>query len=551
MDFDKLIQENKISTANIDKIPATSSEEIKAEIGTNYIKTTNIRENPEFDPQVVDNQFGGETLKGEELIEGMEKFRKEGFIRDPKIAANGVTDFEGMDNLNDYIRRIGEEAEENIKNGRATIYDIKNSDKLLIPEATAKEFNAKAGFKPVEIVKENKEENTNKNPMDLDKVEPIKVEPTVVSSNVFKPTIPQAKEEIQPVVPKEITVDKTYIAPSTVVSNNITVETSVKKEITKIIDITQGNNREFAKFKERRFRGKANSSMVPLPLSNAFVNGMPISSNAILEGMRYDENKTEYDNMIDTLSILADFVEIKGLGKVDHFTLAKLINYLEFELLYLAVYKASTDGRLRIDLPCMNPDCAAYADEKQKIAVDIPIDEIAHPENEEEFVEHVKNMQLYENSLDLLKHSPSNIQKDITDEGTGIKYTIGLPTILDFLSKSLNYQNEDNKRFSSVLQLIPFIKNINIPDYEAGVSYNINTFDELFEELLKNTPQEIFETITSEIENLIKGKMVTFYIDKKDIVCPICHKPYSEHVPMPPRDLLFQIPAVRKTGKIG
>ena len=544
MKFEDMMKNNNISTETIDKIPA-STVEVEKDLQEEKVWSTIKLPTKHAFGNNISETFEGYDAQGEDLLKVMEEKKKTGIITESAIIENGITDAEGLNAINNFFMNNIEEHEKALQTGSLRPDEI--GKKMANDEGVVKSLQVKDG---VEITAPQHQNHKNEIPETKieEKIEPVVVGTRTVETKApnFNNEIPQIKSET--VVPMNRTVITPTEEPTT---DKISVVTKVKKEITKIVDIAQGSTKNFEKFKERRLRSRVNNAQIPLPLSNAFIIGLPISSNAILEGLQYDDNKTEYDNMLDTLSIVSEFIEIKGLGKVDHLTLAKVISYLEFELLYLAVFKASTDGRLRVDLPCQNPECPTFGNNNEKIHIDIDIDDIAHPEDQDEFVGHVRNMQVYEDSVQMIKHSPSNVEKEIVDKETGVKYVVGLPSILDFLTKSLNYQNENNRKFSSVLQLIPFVRKIEIPDYEEGISYSITTFDQLFEELLRNTPQEIFEAISQEIEDLIKGKLVTFYIDKEQVICPVCKKPYSEHLPLSPRDLLFQIPAVRKTGKLG
>lgn len=542
MKFEDMMKNNNISTEAIDRIPTSivNAEESQEKRVWGSIK---LPTEHGFGNNIPET-FEGYDAKGEDLIRIMEEKKKNGIITDSKIIENGITDAEGLNAINNFFMENIAEHEKALTAGTLKPEEI--GIKMANDEGVIKSLQVKDGIEPTNNQEPIRNEIPNKSVHTEEKIEPVNA-----GSRTVETKTPNFNNEFivrqEPIVP----MNRTVITPTEESENNtVSVVTRVKKEITKIVDIAQGSTKNFEKFKERRLRSRINNAQIPLPLSNAFIVGLPISSNAILEGLQYDDNKSEYDNMLDTLSIVSEFIEIKGLGKVDHLTLAKVISYLEFELLYLAVFKASTDGRLRVDLPCQNPECPSF-NSNEKIHIDIDIDDIAHPENQDEFVGHVRNMQVYEDSVQMIKHSPSNVEKEIVDKETGIKYVVGLPSILDFLTKSLNYQNENNRKFSSVLQLIPFVRKIEIPDYEEGISYTITTFDQIFEELLRNTPQEIFEAMSQEIEDLIKGKLVTFYIDKEQVICPICKKPYTEHLPLSPRDLLFQIPAVRKTGKLG
>lgn len=507
------------------------------------------------DAQVVDKTIKGEDLSGDDLVKYMEETDKKGVITDSKIIENGITDDKGLDAINDYLIGLKKETEHAIETGELKPNQIRETG--VVPEEVKEALGVDTNKLNKEL-QEAREINKPKEPKgkstynDLNSVEPINGgEREVVSSSTILPkATPVSTKPLEETKVTRIPLQNTFVADNKKETAKVEVITSVDTGKFKEISISENNINLYQKFNEKR-KKRVNKQMLPLPLSNAFVVASPINSNAILEGLQYDENQTEYQNLLNQMQILAEFIELKGVGKLSYLQLIRSISYLEIQTLYLAVFKASTDGILRVDLPCVNPDCVAFGSETLKIPVEVPIDELMHPTNgsDDEFVEHVRNIMEYPNETEMFKHSPSNVVKTIRDKNTGIVYRVGLPTIFDFLTKNLNYRTDENKKFFTVLSVMPFIKSISIPDFETNEIFTINDFDSVFEEMLRNTPQEIFTAISDEITELIKGKTAEFFISKDAIVCPHCGKPYLNNVPVEPMNLLFQVPVIREKGK--
>lgn len=324
------------------------------------------------------------------------------------------------------------------------------------------------------------------------------------------------------------------------------IEIIVNKESTKVVETIVSaaqDKKAFNEFRKKRAAAMRKATM-PLPMSNTFIIGNPIHSNAILNAMKpIGENDTEYDRLTRCLNIISDLVEIRGVGRVDQLELSKLVSYLELSIVFFTIYMASTNGTTTLDIPCANPKCPSFAKPFQFTIDNMDIMHVEKPELYKEYVSAIKNEK---NVIKMMTESDTNTIKHLTLSSGNI-VLIKIPSLFDYMQKTLVNINDNNRIFSEILALCPFIQEIRLLDEDKYIA--LTTFEEIFEELVRYTEDDDLEKINLLIEETVVNKMVQFRLPKEKLVCPHCKQAYPQDIPMEPEQMLFQIPAMRKIEK--
>lgn len=429
-----------------------------------------------------------------------------------------VPGFEDIaERLNDYVKDVAEEYDTNLKNGVISTSDI-----------------------------------TSKRALDIDTKEEIKEEIiksgehlTVAQGNpdVVKKEIVEKEKEIVPVVNETIKI-KSRVSDNVSKENGLVIKTEVHKEITKTVEVTEDNKKAWEKIMNKR-RKSIKTSLVPAVVSNAILRGYPLTSNAIIESLQPKSDKSIYQNLTNAFIILANFIEVQGLGQLSGYQLSRIVSYLDLELLYFVVFKASNDDRYKFTMKCNNPDCAKYGDDV--VNVDIDVDDIAHPTDLEKYKSHVSNIKEYKDETDIIKHSPTNVITTIDDTENDREFKIKIPSIFDYIKNVAIKIDDSHDSYQQIINIIPFIHEIVIKDYESETEYVVKEFEDILEILVKYTSDEIINKATEIVDKLVDGRMVDFYIKKEHMVCPFCGKTHGEDLPVLPSRMLFLLPEMRKS----
>lgn len=367
----------------------------------------------------------------------------------------------------------------------------------------------------------------------LEKTGKLEVGDTVI----YKEEKPNIEEEVTDLIP-EVT-NKSYEVTGSKPNSTVTVEST---GVIESIVITAESRKALNAFRERR-RAITKTVLVPLPISNAYIIGYPLSSSTILEGMNLQgEEDNEYAVLSRTLEIMADYISIQGIGKVEGSELASCIAYLDAPSLYYALYAATTDGNTPINLPCANSECVNFRKPFETI---LKNEDLILPDDPEKYMESVDAIKSSRNIVEMMKNSSMNkVIKRTFKDGTIVH--IKNPSIADYMNRVIIHITKSNYIYKDILAISPFVNKIQIFDEENNRYLELNSFDEIFEQLLKYTSDEDLIDISKDVEEMIKGYSIVYAAPKDKIVCPHCGKAYPKDIPLDPRQLLFQYPARTK-----
>lgn len=392
---------------------------------------------------------------------------------------------------------------------------------------------------------------TSKRALDLDTKEALKEEIVKNGEHLRIPPERNLEEEKKvkkdvDVIPvhKEVIKIKSRVEETVKETKGLVTKTEVCKEIKKTVEVTEDNKKAWNKIMDKR-RKSIKTALVPAVISNAILKGYPLTSNAIINSLQPKSDKSIYQNLTNTLTILANFIEVQGLSELSGYQLSRIISYLDLELLYYVVFKASNDEFYKFNMTCSNPDCAKYGEEV--VPVNVLVDDMAHPVDVDKYIGHVSNIKQYTDEADIIKHSPTNIITTIDDVENDREFKIKIPSIFDYIKNVAIKLDDSHDSYQDIINIIPFIHEIVIKDYETETQYVVKEFEDILEILVKYTSDEIITKATEVVDSLVDGRMVEFYIKKEQMVCPICGKHHPTDLAVSPSRMLFLLPEMRKS----